>query len=161
MSLSFVVCVLTLIAMFAPPAHARWTALVVGLCIDLLTTLPVRDGVADVRIIGPSVLAFLLATQLVLSVRSIMMRRNPLTLGVLSAIFSLAAGVTLVAIFSLRGWLLDTLAFEPTRELLTRAGGAIYTGLLGVALAFALLPLAQVLGLKPDAVGLAGRAVKY
>jgi hypothetical protein len=158
---SFVLCVLTLVAMFAPPTSVRWTALLTGLAVDLLSTLPLTNAVSDTRIIGPTALAFLLAAQLVLSVRSIMMRRNPLTLGVLAMLAGLAVAITLVFVFTLRSWMFDPLTWSVSRELLTRSGSALYTGVLGTLLAFGLLPLAPVLGLKIESAMIAGRAAKY
>lgn len=158
---SFVLCVLTLVAMFAPPNAVRWTALLTGLALDLLSTLPIINAASDTRIIGPTALAFLVAAQLVLSVRSIMMRRNPLTLGALSLLAGLAVAIALVFIFTLRAWMFDPLAWSVPRELLTRGGSAVYTGVLGALLAFALLPLAPMLGLKIESNVIAGRAAKY
>lgn len=158
---SFVLCIVTLVAMFGQPANVRWTALLMGLAVDLLSTLPLANAAGDVRIIGPTAIAFVIAAQLVMSVRSVMMRRNPLTLGVLAMLAAMASAIALVAIFTLRSLMFDPMSWSVTHELLVRGGGAIYTGVIGSLLAFALLPLASVLGLKIDSTLIGGRAAKY
>lgn len=151
----------TLVAMFGQPANVRWTALLMGLAVDLLSTLPLANAAGDVRIIGPTAIAFVIAAQLVMSVRSVMMRRNPLTLGVLAMLAAMASAIALVAIFTMRSLMFDAMSWSVTHELLVRGGGAIYTGVIGTLLAFALLPLASLLGLKIDSTLIGGRAAKY
>jgi hypothetical protein len=158
---SFVICILTLVAMFAQPSAVRWTALLLGIAVDLLTALPIANAASDTRIVGPSAIAFVLAAQLVLSVRSVMMRRNPLTLGVLAMLAAMATAIALVTVFTVRSWMFDPIAWSATSELWTRCASAVYTGVLGSLLAFALLPLAPVLGLKIETTMMAGRAAKY
>lgn len=147
---SFLLCLTAYIALGAPPAVARWAAIVLGLLADLSFDLPIRDAYAQAFLIGPFALGHLLAAQLVLTLRGMMIRRNPLTLGFASLCGALACQILVVSIFSLRrGVYGDDLALAPWfMELLLRSGSALYTGLLAVFLSFVLLPLAPMMGLN-------------
>jgi hypothetical protein len=153
---SFVFCCLTLVAMFASPQAVRWTALAVGLMMDLLSVLSLRDSLADVRILGPNMLGFLVGCEVIMLVRGSTIRRNPLTLGFLAGTGALASAVVLVCIFTLRAWILDPLTWNLWFQTWTRSLSAIYTGLLGIVLAFALLPLAPLLGMQTSLPSLGG-----
>jgi len=153
---SFAFCCLTLVAMFASPHVVRWTALAVGLMMDLLSVLPLRDSLADVRIVGPHMLGFLVGCEIIMLVRGSTIRRNPLTLGFLAGTGALASAVVLVCVFTLRAWVLDPLTSDLWFQTWTRCLSAIYTGFLGVVLAFALLPLAPMLGMQTTLPSLGG-----
>jgi cell shape-determining protein MreD len=156
---SFVFCALTLCAMFAPPGLVRWTALLLGLAMDLLTPLPAH-GPIELRVIGPTSLAYIAGVQVILAVRGATIRRNPLTLGFLAFVGLLTAQLVLVVLLALRSWTMDDLAFSAGRELLVRSGEAAYTGILACVLALGLLPLAPLLGLQVGVQVVSGRAAR-
>lgn len=150
---SIVFATLTMIAMFAPPAQARWAALLTGLALDATSVLAARQGTVagfdvDLRTLGPNAIALLVGVHLIVAIRHMTMRRNPLTMGFLAMLGSASAQIVLVAIISLRAAMFDPLAWSLGHELWTRLAGAAYTGVLGWALAFVLLPLAPALGLQ-------------
>lgn len=138
---SLIVPFVVFVALFAPPLPALWTALLLGLTIDLAS--PRGTGVI---IAGPHALGFTLAAYLVITVRPIMMRRNPLTLMVLSIIASALAQLVVVAIFSFRGIYPDPFAWFPMRELIERLLSSLYTGATGLLLAFVLFPTMPMFG---------------
>lgn len=146
---SFLVCLTAYIALGATPTAARWSALIIGVLADLAFDLPMRDAGPQAFLIGPYALAHLLAAQLVLTLRGIMIRRNPLTLGFASMCAAGCANLLIVALLSIRkGIYGDPLAMSPWAELVLRAGSSVYTGLVAVGLALVLLPLAPMMGLN-------------
>lgn len=144
---SFMFCLVTYLAMLAPQPKPIWSAIALGLAMDLTFKIPLREGAAgSATYFGPHALAYALAVQLILTVRGLMIKRNPLTMGFLAMLGSIVAQVTLVGIFSFRIWIGDPLAWTPTSELLARLGSSVYTGLLGVLLALVLIPMAPFFG---------------
>jgi hypothetical protein len=102
-----------------------------------------------VTIVGPHAIAYALACQLILSMRGLMMRRNPFTLAFLALVGSLVAYLTLDAIFTMRHLAGAPIAWEAKRQLMAGVGSALYTGLVALPMALLLFPLAGMLGL-PD-----------
>lgn len=147
---SFLLCLTAYVALGAPPNVARWAALLLGILADLSFDLPLKDSFSQAFLIGPFALGHLLAAQLVLTLRGMMIRRNPLTLGFASMCGALACQILVIAIFSLRrGIFGDDLSLAPWYvELVLRSASSLYTGLLAVVLSFALLPLAPLMGLN-------------
>jgi hypothetical protein len=146
---SFLLCLTAYIALGATPTSARWSALIIGVLADLAFDLPMRDAGPQAFLIGPYALAHLLAAQLVLTLRGIMIRRNPLTLGFASMCAAGCANLLIVALLSIRkGIYGDALAMSPWTELVLRMGSSVYTGLVAVGLSLVLLPLAPMMGLN-------------
>lgn len=158
---SFVFCCLTLVAMFASRTTVRWSALGIGLLMDLLNAVQIQESLSEVRVVGPYMISFLVGAEVILLVRSSTIRRNPLTLGFLAGVGALAAAIVFVCVMTMRGWFLDNLQWSIWFQLWTRILSALYTGMLGVVLAFGLLPLAPYLGMQtnvtPMGVGRVGR----
>jgi cell shape-determining protein MreD len=148
---SFVYCLLTFVAMFSQAPRPTWVAMALGLLMDLTARVPLRDGAGTATIIGPHVLAFVLSVQLVTSLRGVVIKRNPLTVGFLAMLGSLVAQVALVAIYSIRLWWNDPIfpaTASPSGELFARLASAPYTGALGVLVAALLFPMSGWLGLS-------------
>ncbi len=117
-------------------------AMLAGLVADLLAPIVVAqaslvEGGADsaelLVVPGPRVLGFALGALAVVPLRGLLSRQNPLSSAVATLIFSLLAAVVFVAIFVVRGWLLDggtpwwpgTGGGEVLRRALGAAGDAI------------------------------------
>jgi hypothetical protein len=145
---SFVFVLLTSISLSAPRPIVMWASLALGLIMDLVFEVPLRQAGGTVTIPGPHALAYVLGSQLILAMRPLMIRRNPLTLAFLSMAGSLIANLTLAMIFSLRHWVGAPIAWETKHEFLAALGWGVYTGVLGLFLAFVLLPLANPLGMS-------------
>ncbi|GJQ29865.1 MAG: hypothetical protein HBSAPP03_17490 [Phycisphaerae bacterium] len=143
---SLVLILAAFIAMCAPSRLAAWWAVGLGILIDLTTPLPMTSASTPAVILGPHALAYLLASHLILSMRGVMIRRNPLTLGFLTLTGGLVAQATLLAMLWVRSWF-DGIAFNAMAQLGERAAGAAYSAVVAVALAFVLLPAAEFLGL--------------
>lgn len=147
---SFVYCLLTFIAMFSQAPRPTWVALALGLLMDLTARVPLRDGAGTITVLGPHIIAYVLSVQLVTSLRGVVIKRNPLTVGFLALLGSLVAQVALVAVYSIRLWWNDpifAIGAAPSGELLARLASAPYTGALGVLVATALFPLSHWMGL--------------
>ncbi len=143
---SFVFVLLTAIAMGAPGRVVLWSSLIMGVLTDLTTVMPVTNGGAAGVVVGPHAVAFVLGTQLVMTLRGVMIRRNPLTMGFLAMCGSAVAQIALVAVYSLRS-LYDPVVWHASSELWARLGSSVYTGVLGALLALVLLPLSPFLGI--------------
>ena len=134
-------------AMVLPTPSAAWVCLGLGFVMDLLNERPATSGDGFV-VVGPHALGYLLAGLLVLQVRSMMIRRNPLTLGALSAVAAVVSGVVIVAAFTIRHAVDPRLVWSTWGEVLGRFGSAAYTGLAGLVLAWPLIRLSPLLGLN-------------
>ncbi len=143
---SLVVPLVVFVALFAPVVPSLWTALLVGLMVDLTT---LRGGLSSTGlpptvVIGPHALGFALGAYLVHTVRPMMMRRNPLTVMVLSMIVAALAGVVASAILGARDMLFsgswsDGSEYRAMSDLLARLLGALYTAGTGLVIGLLLL----------------------
>lgn len=138
---SFVIPVAAFIAICAPAHQALWACLALGLGMDLTA---LRDGPV---VIGPYAVGLALGCQLVLALRGLMIRRNPLTLVVLSVLMGLVCQVWVTAVFTARRVVDHQTEWHATAELASRIGSAVLTGGSALALSLLLLPLAPLLGL--------------
>jgi hypothetical protein len=146
---SFVIPFAVFIALTAPPTAAVWACLILGLGLDLTTAVPVREGaIGSPTLVGPYALGLALASQLVLAIRGMLIRQNPLTMGVISFLASCLLYLVVAAMLAVRVLLPyhDAVAMHSLSELLGRLGSAAYTGVLAVVMAFILFPLAPLLG---------------
>lgn len=144
---SFVIPLVVFVAMGAAPHAALWACLGAGLMMDLLTPRATLGGTLA-TIIGPNALGFLVAGQLVLTLRALVIRRNPLSLAFLSLAFALVAGIVATFLLSARRLIGDPLQFSASRELMDHL---VSSGMIAIGaffLALILLPLAPVLGVS-------------
>ena len=121
MSPSFVFVLLAFIAMSAPKSTTFWCAAALGVAMDLLFKLPMREGTGVITLVGPHALAYALGCQLIISMRALMMRRNPLTLAFLAFVGSLVAFLVLDAIYTLRHAAGAPIAPSPQRPVSLRS----------------------------------------
>lgn len=144
---SFVMAFAVFVATFAPPRVAQWGCLILGLLVDL--TFPVElTGGRQATLAGPYALGYLLACQLVLTMRGVMIRRNPLAVGALAIMAAAVAQIFVVAVYTVRQQLGDPITWHPTAEMLRRVAGSLYTGGFAVLLALVLFPLGPALGFQ-------------
>jgi len=141
---SFVIPLVVFIALFAPPLTAMWTALLVGLVVDLATVW--SNGVTELVVVGPSALGYLIGAYFVLTVRALLYRRNPITLMAMSVVAAALAGVFFVAVHSIRMMYTDAYSFPALTELGHRLLASVYTGAAGLVMAFALFPMMPLFG---------------
>jgi hypothetical protein len=144
---SFVVPLAVVIALCAPATAALWSCMGLGLCLDLTSHHTLLSG--DVVFIpGPHALGLTVAAQFVLAVRGVVMRRNPLSVVVLSVGAAAICGIVVTALLTARH-LYDPIAWRPTQALLERLFSALLTGGSALVMSAILLPLSPMLGLQP------------
>ncbi|MCA9279701.1 MAG: hypothetical protein H6815_09890 [Phycisphaeraceae bacterium] len=137
------------ICLGAKPRVGIIACLIIGLLMDLtfimpMSTTPPRTFV----MIGPYALGMALGAQLAISMRDMLIIRNPLSVAFLSVCASLVMHVVVVAIFSMHRIYGDPIHFDTFSELFQRALASLYTGIFGFLLAYILYPLAPTLGLN-------------
>ncbi len=142
---SFVMPLAVFVAIGAPQVHAVWACLLLGLVLDLMQAR-FTSASSDLVVLGPNALGYLLAAQLMLSLRSVVIRRNPLTIGVLSLVASAVSGLVVVAAFTVRSLFDDAVVWDTWGELLGRMGSSLYTGAIGVPLGWILIRLSPAFG---------------
>lgn len=143
---SFVFVLLTYIAMSATPRQTAWASIILGLLMDLTNPFTLHGRLQPSVIVGPHALAFLVGSQLVLTLRGVMIRRNPFTLGFLAFVGSIVAAITLVGVVSVRS-IFENRDWHATHQLWVGLKSAVYTGIAAVPLALVLMPLGPFLGL--------------
>ncbi|HMN40877.1 MAG TPA: hypothetical protein PKE29_08525 [Phycisphaerales bacterium] len=137
------------IALFANQRAATWAAILIGMSIDLSTL----RGTDALVVVGPYALGYAAAAYFVHTSRPMVMRRNPLTLGVLSIGGELVCSVVVTFIFAARraiwwGSWADLPRHALMSELWDRILGSLYTGLPALALALILFPLMPWFGFQ-------------
>lgn len=142
---SFLLALGAYVALSAPPMHAVWACLVLGLTLDLTGGWPVLAGPAQ-PLVGPYALGGVLMAQVILTIRGKLVRHHLATLSVLTLFGVVAAQLVVVILLSIQKLTGAPLAFEPGRELLVRFGSAGYTALLAVPLGLVLIAAAPLLG---------------
>jgi hypothetical protein len=144
---SFIIPVVVMVAICAPPGPALWTALILGLLSDLTAIVPTTTNQTMYHI-GPGAIGMVLGAQFVLLVRGMVIRRNPLTLVVLSVAAGIIATICTVAIITVRQFVWhDPIEWSATHELTQRLFSAVATGGSALAMSIFLLPLMPLLGL--------------
>jgi len=142
---SFFIPLLVFVAMRAPHRTALWAGLAGGLLLDLIHPLA-RPGASPVTVPGPHAIGTMLAVQLVVALRAMVMHRNPLTTAVLAFVTVVVAGVVAIALLTIRTMFGGGIDYAPTHELLTLLGSALYTAVVALVLAIPLSWFAPVFG---------------
>lgn len=145
---SFVLVLMTWVALGASPQTALWTAIALGAGMDLASPRPFGDGNgggAAAVVFGPYALGYLLAAQLTLTLRGVMFRRSPYTLALLTVLTGLVSGAVVVSLLFVRS-MYEPLDIHATAELLRRSGGALYSGGAALVLSPVLLALNSTMG---------------
>lgn len=155
----FVLLLAVLIGLSAPPSAALVACLVLGTLLDLVTPWTVAlDGAeaTELTLIGPYALGYLAGGYALLQLRTMVFRRQPLTIGTMVLLSGFAVQLIVVAVLSIRGW------YEPIvgwlappgaaagsgmRQLALRVLALLYTAVIGVALALPLTRLGPALGI--------------
>jgi len=143
---SFVLPLAVYFAMSAPPLQAVWACLLIGLCVDLTSSVTLTNGdLATVA--GPYALGYVLMAQFVLTVRAMLIKRNPLTMPLLTLIGAVLVHLFVIAIFTVRNYY-DGIVWDLGAEVSRRAAISGYTGLLALPLSYFLHALSGVFGFQ-------------
>lgn len=142
---SMVVPLLVFVAMNAPRKPTLWSAILLGVVMDLLSPIPGVNG-GTFTVIGPHALGYLLGAHFVMAVRGMLIRRNPLTMIVMSIVVMLIAQVVVVAIFTARDLGANPLIWDAGDQLRQRFFSSLYTGVSALLLSFVFFALGPVFG---------------
>lgn len=142
---SFVLPLAVFVAMWAQPIPTLWAALTLGVLVDLTWAIPRTDG-GVATILGPHAMGYLLMAWLVLNIRGMVIKRNPLTLAFLTILGGMVAQIVVVAMFTLRSLYGDPIPWNASSELVARGLSAFYSGLTALPLSLPLFALAGLFG---------------
>ncbi len=102
-----VIVVVAFAAMHADASTVLWFSLLAGLLMDL--SEPSLSGPrAPLYLVGPSTLGVFFGSHALLSMRGLLVRRNPLAIGVMSLVLAFASGLLWTAWWALRSWYPDS-----------------------------------------------------
>lgn len=142
---SMVIPLMAFAALYAPRKQAMWAAIILGILMDLLSPMARADG-GSVVIVGPYALGYLLACHFILAIRGSLIRRNPLTLVIISIASSLIAQIVVIAIFTARDLGSNPLIWDASDQLVQRSLSSAYTGLSALILSIIFFALAPAFG---------------
>ncbi len=129
------------VALWAPKHIAASACLILGVLLDLTFEMPLADRVGTTVVLGPYALGCLLMSQAVIAARGLVIKRNPITLVVLSVVGAMIAHSVVAALLTARWLMGDPIVWEPTSQLIARAGISAYTAVTAVGVSFVLYPL--------------------
>ncbi len=137
-----VVVVVAFAAMHAEASEVGWFALLAGLLLDL--SEPSLSGPrAPLYLIGPSTLGMFFGVHAILSIRGVLIRRNPFSVGAMALVLSLTSGLFWTAWWALRSWYPDSPPPWGEGSALHEFGmqflGSIFTGAVGIPIGWFLL----------------------
>jgi hypothetical protein len=146
-------CVAVFVAMSAPRHAALAACLVIGVVLDLTTRISMAPD-RGIYFIGPWALGHLVGCHLMLPLRTMVFRRNPLTMGVMTLFFLVIASTVAVAALLVRSCYPEVTFYwqgeTPLRELLARWGWATYCAILAVPTGWLLARTAPLWGFHPS-----------
>lgn len=146
---SFTIPLMVYIALSAPPRTASWAAIGLGLLLDLTWMLPRTDG-GEAYLLGPHAIAMLVAAQLVIASRGLVIRRHILTTTVLSILAAAVAQIVMVSFLTARSLMHDPIVWDGGTQLGNRLLSAIFTGGTGFVLVFGLRFCDRILGFPTE-----------
>jgi hypothetical protein len=150
---SFVLPLIAFVALHAPAMPTLWVALAIGVVLDLTDPVLAADGRYEITVMGPMALGCLAAAYTSLTIRGLLVRRNPITLIVLAVMVTLVANLVAVSMFSMRSVYDSAVALRPTDELVRGVLSAVYTGVSATVLAAVFMPLSGLFGFHHESHG--------
>jgi len=156
---SMVIPLMAFTALYAPRRQALWGAISLGLVMDLVSPMARTDG-GTIVIVGPYALGYLLSAYFILVIRGSLIRRNPLTLVMISIVSSFIAQVVVIAIFTARDLGTNPLIWDASDQLLQRSFSSLYTGLSALILSIAFFALAPTFGFHSSVPTRFARTIK-
>jgi len=142
---SMIIPLMAFVALYAPRKQALWAAILLGIIIDLLAPMARADG-GSVVIVGPHALGYLLGAHFILAIRGMLIRRNPLTLVIISIASSFIAQVVVIALITLRNMGTSPLIWDAGDQLVERSFSSLSTGISALVLSVIFFALAPTFG---------------
>jgi hypothetical protein len=100
---SFLLILAVYVGLNAPPTTVAWAMLVIGLMADLSPVGP-GDAGGQAMLIGPCCLAYFVGGMMLVRLRGMVFRRSPLAMAALVLAVGTVIHVTVVLVFTFRGW---------------------------------------------------------
>jgi hypothetical protein len=123
-----------------------WACLLIGLTVDLTSDVALENGAIAI-VAGPHALGYVLMGQFVLTVRAMLIKRNPLTMPLLTVAGALLVHLFVIAIFTVRNYY-DGIVWDLGSEVARRAASAGYTGVIALPLSYVLHACSGVFGFQ-------------
>ncbi len=142
---SFVVPFVVFVGLHTRPTAALWTAIAAGIVIDLTSPHPTV-------VVGPHALGLMLGVAACLQLRTLMIRRHPVTLIVLSVLAAAVMNVVALTVLALRdtypGVWADPFELGLRGQIVSRFYSSLYTAAAALVLVPLLFPLTPVFRFK-------------
>jgi rod shape-determining protein MreD len=149
-----IVPVLTVfVAMGAPRRTALWACFVIGAVVDLSSRMTLAETGAPFHVIGPNAFGFVAGCHLLLPLRTMVFRRNPLTMGVMTLLFMFIASLVAVAILLVRQWIgadFYWLGGTALSELSARGITSLYSSVIAIPVGWLLAISTPLWGFHPS-----------
>ncbi|GEM_PF-1021357 len=144
----FPVILVVWVGLWAKASHAMAAALVVGALWDIKAHVTTISG-EPVVVLGPQALGCLLGVYLVLTLRGVMLRKNFLTIVMLSGVAALLCQLVATVLLTTRGAIDPAVYFgPPLGEFGGRAASSLYTGAAAALVGPALEALKPLFGFQ-------------
>lgn len=150
---SFLLVLMVCYASMAPIWLTMWSALILGLIVDLTSRLSDPTG-ASLVIAGPNALGFMLGAGLILQMRSMMYRRHPLVMPILTFMAGVVAVLLAVFLISVRhalgAWIdwYPSFAWSATTVLYDSFFVILYSALVSLPVSWFLHRINPILGFQ-------------
>lgn len=155
---SAVAALVTFVVLLASRDAAWLAAVVAGVAVDLTAPLTFDGGVFVV--VGPWALGFAFGTQLLLTIRGMLVRRNPLAIAAATFVLLMSATLVWCAVWSLRAWLPESLppwgGESVLRAFAEKSRWALWSAVVALPVGWLLLRTVRAWGFP----GVAGRTLR-
>ncbi|TVQ30897.1 MAG: hypothetical protein EA376_11580 [Phycisphaeraceae bacterium] len=145
---SFVMVLLVIVSLHAPRLTALWAALIIGVGLDLTAPLVSASGLETITLVGPKALGCLVSAYAILTMRTLVMRRNIFTIALLSLIAVSLLEIVAVFAYVSRSWFDSRLEITAGATLVAGLGAAVYTAILALPLGAALQSAMPIFGFQ-------------
>ncbi|MBL1217671.1 MAG: hypothetical protein D8M59_09270 [Planctomycetes bacterium] len=150
---SFVLVLMVCYASMAPAYQTMWSALLLGLIVDLTARFSDPTG-SSLIIVGPNALGFMLGAALILQMRSMMYRRHPFVMPILTLLAGIAAVILAVFLISVRhalgawsGWY-PSFTWSATTSLYDGFFIILYSAVISLPISWILQRINPILGFQ-------------
>ena len=145
---SLLAVLLTFVCVRAPKGAALWSAIVIGVLIDLLRDVSLDGRDETTVVVGPAAVGAMAAAALVLNVRGLLYQRNVVSIAILSGFAAVLMNLTAAMLLVIRSRVDDVIA--PGSQLSTALGSAVYTAVVALLVLPVLMAVSGLMGLRAE-----------
>jgi cell shape-determining protein MreD len=150
---SFLLVLMTFVAMNASMKASVASGLVLGLLIDLTSPRAMVGGLEMTPVVGPHAIGAFVGAYGVYLMRTLVVRQNPVTMMALAIVGSALTHAVAGALLEARSWVDSGVAFAAGQELVARGGSSLYTGVVALVVGPVLRWLAPMFGFASSTGG--------